>query len=49
MIVNANSVVHVFQIKKENNETCQCKCKNYSMGKRDDSWNPSTSIHGNGK
>ena len=34
---------------KWNNETCQCKCKNYRICKKDYSWNPSTCICENGK
>ena len=29
---------------KWNNETCQCKCRNYRNSKKDYSWNPSTCI-----
>ena len=50
MIVNANSIVqHVIQIKKWNNKTCQCECKNYRQSKKDYSWNPSTCTYENSK
>ena len=50
VIVNANSIVqHVIQIKKWNNKTCQCECKNYRECKKDYSWNPSASSCENSK
>ena len=35
--------------RKLNNETCQCRCKNYRSCKNDCSWNPRTCICENGK
>ena len=50
MIVNANSIVqHEIQIKKWNNNTCQCECKNYRQSKKVYSWNPSTCTYENSK
>ena len=50
MIGNANSIVeHVIQIKKWNNKTCQCECKNYYMCKKYYSWNTNTCICENSK
>ena len=43
--VIVNTIVqHVIQIKKWNNETCLCECKNYGTCKKHYSWNPSTCI-----
>ena len=46
---NANSIVQLeIQIKKLNNETCQC-VKIVVHAKKDYNWNPSTCISQNGK
>ena len=45
MIVKPNSTVqHVIQIKKWDNDKCQCEYKKYCTCKNDYSWNPSTFI-----
>ena len=42
VIVNVNSIVkYIIQIKKWNDKTCQCECKNPRTCKKDYSWNPS--------
>ena len=48
--VNANSIAkHVIQMKKWNNEPCQCECKNYHKCKEDYSWNSNICICDNSK